>query len=77
MTKRRRRGSGKKRFECAHRGKGMYCHRCQQADIIEKMAKRGTPLVDHKKEHHKKPHKWAIEDMYNEAKRLRSTGKIY
>jgi hypothetical protein len=42
---------------------------------MEEMAKAGKQLVDHKKPHHKKPHKWTIEEMVAEVKRLRQTSR--
>ena len=61
----------KKKFSCGHRGFGDdHCHRCDFAGKLEKMAKDGKRLVDHKK--HKKPHTWTLEEMLSEAKRLRA-----
>lgn len=64
----------KKRFSCGHRGFGAYCHRCEQADKLEEMAKSGKTYVDHKALG-RKAHHWTKEEMLAEAKRLRSEGK--
>lgn len=61
----------RKRFACGHLGKGQHCHRCEQAVMLEKMANKGKRLINHKKSHHEKPHVWTIEDMFEEAKRLK------
>lgn len=60
----------RKRHECRHRNFGKYCHRCEFADTLEEMSKTGKQLIDHKK--HKKPHKWTLEEMQEEARRLRA-----
>ena len=62
----------RKRHSCGHRSFGQYCHRCEFADKLEEMSKAGKRLVDHKKK--PKPHKWTLEEMQEEAKRLRSEG---
>lgn len=63
----------RKRHVCGHRGFGLRCHRCEFADKLEEMAKAGKRLTDHKK--HKKPHKWTLEEMHEEARRLRSESR--
>lgn len=62
-----------KRFPCGHRGRGAYCHRCEMADKLEEMAKAGERFVTRKKT--AKPKKWTVEEMYEEAKRLRNEGR--
>lgn len=63
----------KKRFSCGHTGFGGYCHRCQWATELEEMAAAGHRYVDHKRQ--AKSRRWTIEDMLEEAKRLRTEGR--
>lgn len=69
MTK----GGNKKRFPCGHRGYGGFCHRCDYADQLEKMAEAKQVLVTHKAL--KKPRKWTFKEMLDEAARLKKTGQ--
>ena len=41
--------------------------------MLEEMSKAGKRSTDHKK--HKKPHKWTVEEMQEEAKRLRNEAR--
>lgn len=63
----------RKRFACGHRGRGAYCHRCEMAEKLEEMAGANKRLVTHKKA--AKPKKWTVEEMLEEAKRLRNEGR--
>lgn len=67
------RSGNKKKFSCGHRGFGQYCHRCEMAEKLEKLAESKKSLVTHKKA--KKPKKWTTEEMLEEAKRLRSNNR--
>lgn len=64
----------RKHFSCGHRGFGQYCHRCEFAEKLEKMAASKKHYVDHPAPSGK-PRKWTIEAMLEEAKRLRSEGR--
>jgi len=66
----------RKRFSCGHKGFGQQCHRCEMASKLEEMATSNKPYVTHKKaEAPAKPKRWTVEEMLEEAKRLRTTGR--
>ncbi len=71
-----------KKFPCGHKGFGEYCHRCAQADELEAMVKKGkqkktTHRVKKKgsKQKTTQESKMTIEQMKEEAERLRKEGK--
>ena len=60
----------KKTFSCGHKGFGDgYCHRCEQADVLEALLKDGKPYITDKKK--PKPVVWGKKKMEDEIKRLR------
>lgn len=65
----------KKQFSCGHRSYGIYCHRCEQAKVILKLASKKQFLVTAKKA--KKPRVWTIKEMLAEGKRLQEEGKYF
>jgi len=64
------------RFSCQHKGKGKFCHRCAQAEMLEtllanKQLYSPKAAMLSKTPANRKP--WTLEEMANEAKRLRGT----
>ena len=70
---RRRRGNGKKRFSCNHVGKGQYCHRCEKAEKLEKLAESGGIYITNKNYPINKPNPktWTKSELLEEVARLR------
>lgn len=66
----------RKRFSCSHKGFGKFCHRCQQADLLEEKAKAlpasQAPQEGEKKGKGKKDLSEGAQALLEEAKRLRS-----
>jgi hypothetical protein len=69
----RRRVNNKKRFACNHTGKGQYCHRCEHAEKLEKLAESGGVYITNKGYPKEKPapKKWTKKELLAEAQRLR------
>lgn len=75
---RRRRGNGKRTFDCRHVGKGQICRRCEQADVLEGKVERGEKHVTNKNypKAKPKPRTWTKAEMLEEVKRLRSARHV-
>lgn len=63
-------------FPCGHKGQGVFCHRCHQADQIEQMAQNKEKVQTYKKTNpntgKKHTRTWTYKQMKQEAERLRS-----
>jgi hypothetical protein len=64
----------KKNFSCGHKGLGKYCHRCELADLLEKLANEGKEYITSKGTDH--PKKWTKQELLTEAKRLKASSKF-
>ncbi len=60
----------RKSHPCGHKNFGKFCHRCEQADMIEDLLEKGQPLRTDKRK--AKMRKWKPEQMKAEVERLRS-----
>ena len=68
---RRRRGNGKRKFECNHVGKGGYCHRCEAVEKLEAILDTKGKYTTNKKESHKKPKVWTNQEVKDEIANLK------
>lgn len=63
----------RKRFPCGHKGLGKFCHRCDTAEKLEKLATSKKTYKTHKKS--ATPKRWTVEELLVEVKRLREEGR--
>lgn len=64
----------KNRFSCGHKGYGKFCHRCQQAELLEAKAKEISPSGGGKGKG-KNTEEEPVRVLLEEAKRLRGPQK--
>ena len=60
----------RKRFQCRHAGLGSFCHRCAEAERLERLVQQNIRLETSKRQESRKK-VWTFEEMKAEAKRLR------
>lgn len=63
------------RFPCQHTGFGSFCHRCQQAEALEKLIESKQLYTPQNLVNGEKQKPWTLAQMAEEAKRLRNEGK--
>ena len=63
------------RFPCQHTGRGQFCHRCQQAEVLEKLIEAKQLYAPQNLVNGEKQKPWTPARMSEEAKRLRNEGK--
>jgi len=63
------------RFSCQHTGLGKFCHRCQQAEVLEKLVEAKQLYTPPNLVNGEKQKSWTLVEMSEEAKRLRNDGK--
>jgi hypothetical protein len=63
------------RFSCQHKGKGQFCHRCKQAEVLEVMLENKEQYAPKNLVEGAAQKPWTFAEMATEAKRLRSTSR--
>ncbi len=63
------------RFSCQHTGYGKFCHRCLQAEVLEKLIENKQLYSPPNLINGEKQKPWTMAQMAEEAKRLRNDGK--